>query len=78
MVKNSPISGIATGIQIQPDSVQFGTLVADIAPSSTGFPVDNDESDLDRPTEGFSSISDAIQDIRNGKVQLLFGLDFNM
>ncbi|CDO97412.1 unnamed protein product [Coffea canephora] len=71
VVKNSPISGIATGIQIQPDSVQFGTLVADIAPTSTGFPVDNDESDLDRPTKGFSSISDAIQDIRNGKIVLV-------
>lgn len=69
VVKNSPISGLA-GIEIQPDSVQFGSLAADIAPSTAGFPVDNGESDLDRPTEGFSSIPEAIQDIRDGKVWL--------
>ncbi|KAL3538683.1 hypothetical protein ACH5RR_002049 [Cinchona calisaya] len=68
--KNSPITGIA-GIQIQPDSVQFGSLAADIAPSTAGFPVDNDESDLDQPTEGFSSIPEAIQDIRDGKMVLV-------
>lgn len=75
LVKNSTISGIAAGIELHADSVQFGTLAADIAPTTSGFPADNDESNLDRPTEGFSSISEAIQDIRNGKVQLPF-MDF--
>ncbi|KAL3506642.1 hypothetical protein ACH5RR_032024 [Cinchona calisaya] len=69
MVKNSAISSFAAGIEIQHDSVQFGTLAADIAATTTRFPVDSDESYLDRPTKGFSfsSDSEAIEDIRKGK-----------
>lgn len=58
----------SVGIEIQPDAVAFGALTADIAPTTSGFPVDNDEFDLDRPTEGFASIPEAIEDIRQGKV----------
>lgn len=57
----------AIGIEIQPDAIAFGTLTADSIATSTGFPVDN-EFDLDSPTEGFSSIPEAIEDIRQGKV----------
>ncbi|KAK9285489.1 hypothetical protein L1049_024683 [Liquidambar formosana] len=57
----------STGLQIQPDAIAFGTLSAEITPATTGFFTDNDEYDLDRPTEGFSSIPEAIEDIRQGK-----------
>lgn len=58
----------SVGIEIQPDAIAFGTLGADTALTTNGFPIDNDEFDLDHPTEGFSSIPDAIEDIRQGKV----------
>ncbi|KAK3121997.1 hypothetical protein QOZ80_8BG0663780 [Eleusine coracana subsp. coracana] len=40
---------------------------ADMAPVVDGFSADDDELDLDRPTEGFSSIPEAIEDVRRGK-----------
>ncbi|XP_058184915.1 bifunctional riboflavin biosynthesis protein RIBA 1, chloroplastic-like [Rhododendron vialii] len=55
------------GTEIQPDAVAFATLSAEIIPTSMGFHSDDDEFDLDRPTEGFSSIPEAIEDIRQGK-----------
>lgn len=67
--ENSTLIGDqSVGIEIQPDAVAFRTLAADTTPTSIRFPVDNDEFDLDRPTEGFSSIPEAIEDIRQGKV----------
>lgn len=65
--KSTLTSDQSIGIEIQPDAIAFGTLTADSIPTSTGFPVDNDEFDLDSPTEGFSSIPEAIEDIRQGK-----------
>lgn len=62
-IDNKPVE-----IKLQPGAIAFGTLVADTAPISSGFPIDDDEFDLDRPTEGFSSIPEAIEDIRQGKV----------
>lgn len=59
------------GTEIQPDAVAFGTLSAEISPTTMGFYSDDDEFDLDRPTEGFSSIPEAIEDIRRGKVSRL-------
>ncbi|KAK6945773.1 3,4-dihydroxy-2-butanone 4-phosphate synthase, RibB [Dillenia turbinata] len=56
------------GIEIQPDSIAFGTLSAETAPTNTGFPNENSEFDLDLPTEGFNSIPEAIEDIRKGKM----------
>nr|POF22894.1 bifunctional riboflavin biosynthesis protein riba 1, chloroplastic [Quercus suber] len=41
---------------------------ADTAPTSGAFPIENDEFDLDCPTKGFSSIPEAIEDIRQGKM----------
>ncbi|XP_022726097.1 bifunctional riboflavin biosynthesis protein RIBA 1, chloroplastic-like [Durio zibethinus] len=58
----------SVGIEAQQDAIAFGNLAADTAPISNAFPIDNDEFDLDRPTEGFASIPEAIEDIRQGKM----------
>lgn len=58
------------------NAVALGALSADFAPTTDGFPVDNGEFDLDRPTEGFASIPEAIEDIRQGKVENLFFREF--
>ncbi|KAL3500143.1 hypothetical protein ACH5RR_039236, partial [Cinchona calisaya] len=66
MVKNSTISGLGAGIEIQHYFVNFKTLAADITPTTTRFPVDSDESYLDQPSiRLFSSISEAIEDIHD-------------
>ncbi|RWV79152.1 hypothetical protein GW17_00059766 [Ensete ventricosum] len=52
---------------VQADAVALGTMTADMASVPDDFSIDNDENDLDGPTEGFSSISEAIKDIRQGK-----------
>ncbi|XP_066352236.1 probable bifunctional riboflavin biosynthesis protein RIBA 1, chloroplastic isoform X3 [Miscanthus floridulus] len=43
-----------------------------MAPVVDGFSADDDELDLDFPTEGFSSIPEAIEDIRQGKFMLQY------
>ncbi|KAL0384436.1 UNVERIFIED_CONTAM: Bifunctional riboflavin biosynthesis protein RIBA 1, chloroplastic [Sesamum radiatum] len=48
--------------------ILLGALSADMAPTTSGFPSENDEFDLDLPSEGFSSIPEAIEDIRQGKM----------
>jgi len=57
------------GIEMQPDALAMGTLAADTALTSLGFAIDDDEFDLDKPTEGFASIPEALEDIRQGKVR---------
>ncbi|KAJ0039827.1 hypothetical protein Pint_27626 [Pistacia integerrima] len=57
----------SSGVEVQPDALGFGTLAAEITPATSGFFVGDDEYDLDRPTEGFASIPEAIEDIRQGK-----------
>ncbi|XP_047060323.1 probable bifunctional riboflavin biosynthesis protein RIBA 1, chloroplastic isoform X1 [Lolium rigidum] len=52
---------------VQADAAALGTISADMAPIIDGFSADDDELDLDLPTEGFSSIPEAIEDIRQGK-----------
>ncbi|CAK9169694.1 unnamed protein product [Ilex paraguariensis] len=59
-----------TGIERQPDAIAFGTHAAEITPP-TGFSNSDDEFDLDHPTEGFSSIMEAIGDIRQGKMVIV-------
>ncbi|KAF9681848.1 hypothetical protein SADUNF_Sadunf05G0045600 [Salix dunnii] len=59
------------GVELQPDAIGFGTLSAEITPSTGGFFVDNDEYDLDRPTEGCASIPEAIEDIHQGKMVIV-------
>lgn len=57
------------GIELQPDLVSFGTLAAEMIPTTVvSSEVDDEEFDLDRPTDGFASIPQAIEDIRQGKV----------
>lgn len=59
------------GIEVQPDLVSFGTLAAEMIPTTTmdySSEVEDEEFDLDRPTDGFASIPQAIEDIRQGKV----------
>lgn len=48
------------------DTIAFGKLSPQITPKINGH--DINEHDLDRPTQGFSSIAEAIEDIRQGKV----------
>ncbi|CAN8251677.1 unnamed protein product [Cochlearia groenlandica] len=51
------------------DSVSLGTLAADSAPAAgNGFVAEDDDYELDLPTQGFSSIPEAIEDIRQGKL----------
>ncbi|KAJ7946749.1 bifunctional riboflavin biosynthesis protein RIBA 1, chloroplastic-like [Quillaja saponaria] len=71
VTNDTPIGDQSSGIEIQQDAVAFGSLPADTALISGGFPVDNDEFDLDLPTPGFSSILEAIEDIRHGKMVLV-------
>lgn len=66
--KNALHSSSSSGIKVQSDAVSLGTLSAETTPSGTNFPTDSDEYDLDHPTAGFSSIPEAIEDIRQGKV----------
>ncbi|KAJ6289111.1 hypothetical protein OIU76_024999 [Salix suchowensis] len=58
-------------IELQPDAIGFGTLSAETTPTNGSFCADNDEYDLDRPTEGFASIPEAIEDIRQGKLVIV-------
>ena len=53
----------------QLDQIAFGTLSEQTSPIMTrDFYSNINEHDLDHPTKGFSSIPDAIEDIRQGKV----------
>ncbi|KAI7727980.1 hypothetical protein M8C21_002825 [Ambrosia artemisiifolia] len=60
-------ASVSSGIVIQPDSIALGTLAAETT-SLNDFSTAADELDLDQPTPGFSSIADAIEDIRQGKM----------
>ncbi|RRT81044.1 hypothetical protein B296_00002385 [Ensete ventricosum] len=55
----------------QADAVAHGTIAADMAPAVDEFSIGNGELDLDCPTEGFSPISEAIEDIRQGKFVII-------
>lgn len=56
---------------VRTDATAFGALAADTAPIATGFPIDDDGFDCDSPAEGFASIPEAIEDIRQGKMVLV-------
>ncbi|MFS7979240.1 putative GTP cyclohydrolase II, 3,4-dihydroxy-2-butanone-4-phosphate synthase [Helianthus anomalus] len=51
---------VSSGIVTQPDSIAL--------PSMNGFSVGADDYGLDQPSTGFSSIPEAIEDIRQGKM----------
>lgn len=61
--------GEPNGIETRPDEIEtaFGTIAAEITPTARGF-FSKDDYELDRPTDGFSSIPEAVEDIRKGKV----------
>ncbi|XAR53033.1 GTP cyclohydrolase II [Bertholletia excelsa] len=59
---------LSSGVERQPDAIAFRTLAAETTPAIVSFPIENGEFDLDHPTEGFSSIPEAIEDIRQGKM----------
>lgn len=54
-------------VRVDSNGVAFGTLAAEITPNTQGFFPNEDVYDLDVPSEGFSSIPEAIEDIRQGK-----------
>ncbi|CAK7328499.1 unnamed protein product [Dovyalis caffra] len=66
--KSTLLDNGSVGIDLQPEGIALGTLSADTAPVTNDFAVGIDDCELDRPTEGFSSIPDAIEDIRQGKI----------
>lgn len=59
------------GSMLQADNVMVGTDVADLAPEIDEFSSYDDNPDLDSPTGGFSSIPEAIEDIRQGKLVIV-------
>ena len=65
---NDELERLTTNASLQTDFVALGTIAADMAPANDGFFADDDERDLDLPTASFSSIQEAIVDIRQGKV----------
>lgn len=76
--KSSLTDNNSAAFESVPDAIAFGTLAADAAPIVNGFLIDSGEFDLDRPTKGFSSIPEAIEDIRQGKVVHNCFLKFSM
>ncbi|XP_058087409.1 probable bifunctional riboflavin biosynthesis protein RIBA 1, chloroplastic [Magnolia sinica] len=60
-------SNLSTSIEMQANAIAFGTIVADVVPAADDFLTDNGEFNLDCPSEGFASIPEAIEDIRQGK-----------
>lgn len=61
--------GERNGIETLPDEIEkaFGTIEAEITPTTRDF-FSSDDYDMDRPSDGFSSIPEAVEDIRKGKV----------
>ncbi|KAK0590861.1 hypothetical protein LWI29_032522 [Acer saccharum] len=68
--KNTLVDDQSVVIEEQPDATEFGALPADTTPEAIEFANDNAE-DMDFPIEGFSSIPEAIEDIRQGKLVLV-------
>ncbi|TKY60245.1 Bifunctional riboflavin biosynthesis protein RIBA 1 [Spatholobus suberectus] len=58
-------------IRQQLDTFAFGTISPETNPTISGFFADRNEHDLDCPTQGFSSIPEAIEDIRQGKLVIV-------
>ena len=59
---------LLSNTELQSDALSLGTIAAGMAHATEEFFAENGELDLDSSTEGFSSIQDAIEDIRKGKV----------
>ncbi|KAF2283943.1 hypothetical protein GH714_017447 [Hevea brasiliensis] len=52
-------------------NLRFWNLTAEITPTTSAFFPNDDEYDLDHPTDGFASIPEAIEDIRQGKLVIV-------
>ncbi|KAH1047619.1 hypothetical protein J1N35_038403 [Gossypium stocksii] len=77
--KTSFVDGLVdqqAGIEVQPNAISFETLAAEITPVTNGFFAD--EYDLDHPTQGFASIQEAIEDIRQGIVCPSYLFEFDV
>lgn len=61
-------NGSVLGALEGPTSAPFGTLDAEITPETIDFFVSDAEGDPDSPSEGFSSIEQALNTLRQGKV----------
>lgn len=68
VAKSALLDNGSVAVDLQPEAVAFGALSADNAFITNDFSIGNDDRQLDCPSEGFSSIPDAIEDIRRGKV----------
>lgn len=62
--ENGPLLGAFNESAMTP----FGTLNAEITPETVDFFVSDAEGDPDCPSEGFSSIDQALEALRQGKV----------
>ncbi|KAJ8768869.1 hypothetical protein K2173_023864 [Erythroxylum novogranatense] len=69
--KRAAINAGSVSMEVHRDATALGTLSVDTTLIRDVFPIKNDEFDLDRPTAGFSSIPEAIEDIRQGKIVLV-------
>ncbi|XP_064973123.1 probable bifunctional riboflavin biosynthesis protein RIBA 1, chloroplastic [Musa acuminata AAA Group] len=58
---------LTANAMLRGDASAHGTIASDMTPAVDEFSIGNGELDLDCPTEGFSPISEAIEDIRQGK-----------
>ncbi|GJT23281.1 bifunctional riboflavin biosynthesis protein RIBA 1, chloroplastic-like protein [Tanacetum coccineum] len=61
------VISMSSGIKVEADSIALGTLAAEMVTSDSISFSDDGEYDLDWPTTGFSSIPEALEDIRQGK-----------
>lgn len=61
-------NNLLSNTKLQPDALSLGAVATGMAHATEEFFAENGELDLDCSTEGFSSIQEAIEDIRQGKV----------
>lgn len=62
--------GSLFGALDESSSVPFGTLDAEITPETIDFFVSDAEGDPDCPSQGYSSIDQALNTLRQGKVAI--------
>lgn len=62
------------GLDEAASAVPFGTLDAEITPETIDFFVSDAEGDPDCPSEGYSSIEQALNTLRQGKVRSVIAL----
>ncbi|XP_010531361.1 PREDICTED: monofunctional riboflavin biosynthesis protein RIBA 2, chloroplastic [Tarenaya hassleriana] len=64
--------GQLVGVEVPPELTAFGMLAPEmIPPMAVPSGCEAEEYNLDRPTEGFASIPEAVEDIRQGKLVIV-------